>query len=119
MEGIAPTLVSKVVAGAAVQVEIVVVGENVLVLRVVIHGAGEIAGDTPPLEDIRRVEVQEVGVGVGPVDSASRLINQTSSSLNKVVEETVVISNVVKLHEKVDCDGVPATSKDFVTSKME
>jgi hypothetical protein len=117
--GVAPTLVSEIVAGSAVQIEIVKVGENILVLGVVVHSIGEIAGNTPPLENISRVEVQELGIGIGPVDSASRLVNQASCSLNKIVEETVVISNVVKLHEKVDGNSIPATSKDFITSEME
>jgi len=37
MIGVAPTLVSEVVTGSAIQIEVVVVGENILALGVVIH----------------------------------------------------------------------------------
>jgi len=71
------------------------------------------------LEDLITVEVQETGIGVSPIDSLSLLVNQTSSSFDKVVEEAIVVSNLVENHPCVDWDSVPAASKDLITSEVD
>jgi len=71
------------------------------------------------LEDFITVEVQETGIRVSPIDSLFLLVNQTSGSFDKIVEETIVVSDLVENHPCVDWDSVPAAPKDLITSEVK